>query len=223
MSRRKGRGRRRKPVRSTAPVVLRVPGEGIELVVQGVTAEQYEKVKRLARAGRINDPLIARFIQAFGVAIGHDVRAACEWTDADTVAFLRWLNLLPEAGWTALEEAELELLLTDDDHQEQTAEQSVTIPVVAGEAAGLTLTITGLSDGDLAEARRQAAAGHVDHVLVVRIVATFIEAVGVDVTAYTWTSSEYMALLDMLGFLPPMWTTAEDGELNRLLIGAAGE
>ncbi|WJV47653.1 hypothetical protein [Streptomyces flavofungini] len=98
----------------------------------------------------------------------------------------------------------------------------MTIPIVAGEGAGLTLTIVGLSAEALAEARAQAAAGYIDHVLVLRIVVAFIEAAGVDVTAHTWSGPEYMALLDMLGFLPPMWSADEDAELDRLLIGAAG-
>lgn len=103
------------------------------------------------------------------------------------------------------------------------AEPRTTITLVEGEGAGLTLTIIGLSDEDVAEARRQVAAGNVGHVLVVRLVATLIEAVGVDIMAHKWTGPEYVALLEMLGMPPFEWSGAEDAELERLLSEAGGE
>lgn len=102
-------------------------------------------------------------------------------------------------------------------------EPHTTITLVEGAGAGLTLTITGLSDEDVAEARRQVAAGNVGHVLVLRIVASLIEAVGVDITAHKWTGPEYMALLEMLGMPAFQWSAAEDAELQLLLAEAGGE
>ncbi|MEU0783277.1 hypothetical protein ABZ341_17100 [Streptomyces sp. NPDC006173] len=84
------------------------------------------------------------------------------------------------------------------------------------------MTITGLSDEDVAEARRQVAAGNLGHVLVVRIVATFVEAVGVDLAAYEWTGPEYVQLLEMLGFAPFEWSASEDVELASLLAEGGG-
>ncbi|MEU5097604.1 hypothetical protein [Streptomyces sp. NPDC020996] len=91
-----------------------------------------------------------------------------------------------------------------------------------GEGAGLTLTIIGLSDEDVAEARRQVAAGNLGHDLVLRIVAALIEACGVDIDAYEWTGPEYVALLEMLGMPPFRWSPAEDAELARLLADGVG-
>ncbi|MEU0433717.1 hypothetical protein ABZ153_19155 [Streptomyces sp. NPDC006290] len=94
-----------------------------------------------------------------------------------------------------------------------------TIVLAEGEGAGIPLTITGLSDEDVAEARRQVAAGNLGHILVVGIVASFIKAVGVDINAHTWTGPDYCALLEMLGFAPFEWSSAEDAELEQLLAG----
>ncbi|MER5825747.1 hypothetical protein ABT086_26680 [Streptomyces mirabilis] len=94
---------------------------------------------------------------------------------------------------------------------------STTIVLAEGEGAGLPLTITGLSDEDVAEARRQVAAGNLGHDLVLRIVAAFIESVGVDINAHTWSGPEYVALLEMLGFAPFEWSACEDAELAELL------
>lgn len=93
---------------------------------------------------------------------------------------------------------------------------------MAGAGESLTLTIVGLGDEDVAEARRQAAAGHVDHPLVMQIVATLIEATGVELVAHDWTSDEYVALLDMLGMAPSQWSGSDESALQELLADAAG-
>lgn len=96
------------------------------------------------------------------------------------------------------------------------------IPLVAGAGVGMTLTITGLSNEDVARARRRAQAGHVDDPLVMQIVATLIEATGVRITAYDWSSDEYMALLDMLGMAPSQWTARDERSLEQLLADMTG-
>ncbi|WP_326787862.1 hypothetical protein [Streptomyces sp. NBC_00151] len=96
---------------------------------------------------------------------------------------------------------------------------TTTIVLAEGEGAGIPLTITGLSDDDVAEARRQVAAGNLGHVLVLGIVASFIKSVGVDIAAHNWTGPEYVQLLEMLGFAPFEWSASEDGELEQLLAG----
>lgn len=196
MSRRKGRARRTQAVGRRRGVALRIEGDGsmdgVEVRLPGFSPEQYERVRALARAGRLEEPLLLKFVRAFSEAIGHDADAQ-RWTAADTGELLRWLNLAPEPR--------------------------TTIVLAEGEGAGLPLTITGLSDEDVDEARRQVAAGNLGHVLVVRIVASFIEAVGVDITAHKWTGPEYVQLLEMLGFSPFEWSVSEDAELAQLLAG----
>ncbi|USQ86980.1 hypothetical protein NFX46_26655 [Streptomyces phaeoluteigriseus] len=97
------------------------------------------------------------------------------------------------------------------------------ITLVEGVGAGFTLTITGLSDDDLAEARWQVAAGNVGHILVLRIVTALVEALGVDLSAHEWTGAEYMALLEMLGMPAFQWSAAEDAALERFLAECGGE
>ena len=101
-------------------------------------------------------------------------------------------------------------------------EPCTTITLVEGEGKGVALTIIGMTDGDVAEARRQAAAGNIAHALVVRIVATFIRSLGIDVDDHDWTGPPYIALLEMLGMPPFQWSDAEDVELAQLLAEAGG-
>ncbi|MEU2584508.1 hypothetical protein ABZ612_16430 [Streptomyces avermitilis] len=54
---------------------------------------------------------------------------------------------------------------------------------------------------------------------MLRIVASLIEAVGVDINAHRWTGPEYIALLETLGFAPFEWSDREDAELAELLAG----
>lgn len=101
-------------------------------------------------------------------------------------------------------------------------EPSTTIVLVEGEGAGLPLTIIGMTDEDVAEARCQVAAGNVGHELVLRIVAALVDAVGVDIGAYEWTGPEYVVLLEMLGMPVFEWSESEDAELAEFLAEAGG-
>lgn len=110
MSRRKVRKRRQKPVQRPGAVFLKIEGgagDGMRVKVPGFTAPQYRRVKELAGAGRIGDALIMQFVRAFASTIGHDVDAQPQpWTDADTLALLRWLEFVPETDGTALDDPE---------------------------------------------------------------------------------------------------------------------
>lgn len=111
MSRRKGRKRRQRPAERPGDVFLRIEGgagDGLRLKVPGFTAQQYERVRELAQAGQIGDPLIMRFVRAFASTIGHDVDAdPAGWTDVDSLELLRWLEFVPGDEWTALDDIEL--------------------------------------------------------------------------------------------------------------------
>ncbi|MGW5427916.1 hypothetical protein ACWET9_11950 [Streptomyces sp. NPDC004059] len=115
MSRRKGRKGRQQAAQRRGKVFLEFDGggaDGLRLKVPGFSAAQYRHVRELARAGDIRHPLIARFVQAVGQSIGHDVAAdPTPWTDADTVEFLRWLGMVSAGEWTALDDAEAALLM----------------------------------------------------------------------------------------------------------------
>lgn len=91
-------------------VYLRIEGgaaDGIRVKVPGFTSDQYHRVQELAQGGRVDDPLIMRFVRAFAATIGHDIDAdAAGWTDVDTVEFLRWLEFVPDSEWTALDDVE---------------------------------------------------------------------------------------------------------------------
>ncbi len=76
--------------------------------LEGITRREYERVRVLARAGEIHDPLIMKLIRAFSAVVGHDVDANPEpWSDAATIEFLRWLEFVPEGEWTGLDDVEL--------------------------------------------------------------------------------------------------------------------
>lgn len=115
MSRRKGRKGRQQAAQRRGKVFLEFDGgaaDGLRLKVPGFSAAQYRHVRELARAGDIRHPLIARFVQAVGQSIGHDVAAnPASWTDMDTVEFLRWLDMAPAGAWTALDDVEVALLI----------------------------------------------------------------------------------------------------------------
>ncbi|MGW4541602.1 hypothetical protein ACWEOP_27510 [Streptomyces chartreusis] len=87
----------------------------------------------------------------------------------------------------------------------------------------MSLEIVGLTDADVAEARRQVAAGNLGHRLVLGIVKALLDALGVDAAAYEWTGPEYVQLLELLGFSPFTWSQAEDDELAQLLAGSGGD
>jgi hypothetical protein len=113
VSRRKGRKGRQQPAQRRGKVFLQIEGgdaSGLRLKVPGFSAAQYRHVRELARAGEIRHPLIARFVQAVGESIGYDVTAG-PWTETDTVEFLRWLDMVPAGQWTALDDAEVALLI----------------------------------------------------------------------------------------------------------------
>ncbi|MFD5862618.1 hypothetical protein [Streptomyces chartreusis] len=103
------------------------------------------------------------------------------------------------------------------------AEPSTTITLSQEVGDDATLTIVGLSDADVAEARRQVAAGNLHHPLVVRIVAALLRALGLDPNGHKWTAAEYVQLLELLGFSPFTWSQVEDDELAQLLAEGGGE
>ncbi|MFF9153839.1 hypothetical protein ACF1AB_16600 [Streptomyces sp. NPDC014846] len=115
MSRGKGRKGRQQPAQQRGNVYLRIEGgagDGMRLKVPGFSAAQYRRVRELAQAGAIRDPLVGRFVRAVGMSIGHDVDTApAPWTDVDTVELLRWLDMVPAEEWTGVDDAEVALLL----------------------------------------------------------------------------------------------------------------
>ncbi|MCX4699533.1 hypothetical protein [Streptomyces sp. NBC_01373] len=74
----------------------------------GFTELQCRKVQSCAQVGDIHNPLVMRFIRAFGGIIGYDFDSpdAAEWTDETTVGVLRWLNFVPDTEWTGLDDVE---------------------------------------------------------------------------------------------------------------------
>ena len=75
--------------------------------LEGITEREYARVKDLARAGDIHDPLIMKFIRAFARQVGHDLDSYPDpWTDRQTIECLRWLGFVPEGQWTALDDIE---------------------------------------------------------------------------------------------------------------------
>jgi len=85
---------------------------GDSVLMPDMTVEEYDRVRVLAEAGDIRAPEIVRFIQAFAVLVGHDL-GGLPWGDHDTVGFLKWLGFLPEAEWTAADDAGLTMLLKE--------------------------------------------------------------------------------------------------------------
>lgn len=85
---------------------------GDNVLMPGVTPDQYDRVKELAEAGDVRAPEIMQFIRAFTDLIGHDLDALL-WGDHDTIGFLTWLGFIPEEEFTAADEAGLELLLRE--------------------------------------------------------------------------------------------------------------
>lgn len=83
------------------------------------------------------------------------------------------------------------------------------------------LEIIGMSDEDVAEARRQAAQCEIDHPLVERMLCAFVEAFDLRPSGPEWTPAEAAMLLQALGLLPE-WTTAVDLELAHMLRTAVG-
>ncbi|MEU3982524.1 hypothetical protein AB0F77_20920 [Streptomyces sp. NPDC026672] len=85
----------------------------------------------------------------------------------------------------------------------------------------LTLEVFDMSDEDVAEARRQAAACNVDHPLVQRMLWSLVDGFGLVSSGPDWAPGELLTLLQALGLLPE-WTTAVDVELAHMLRTAAG-
>jgi len=105
------RKRRQRPAQRPGDVYVEIEGgagDGLRLKVPGLDTRQYERVKELAQAGRIDDPLVMRFVRAFASTIGHDIDAnPAPWTDLDTALLLRWLEVVPGGEWTGLDDIEL--------------------------------------------------------------------------------------------------------------------
>ncbi|AEY90752.1 hypothetical protein SHJG_5484 [Streptomyces hygroscopicus subsp. jinggangensis 5008] len=80
-----------------------------------------------------------------------------------------------------------------------------------------------MSDAQVAEARRQAARGNVDHPLVQQMVCAFVDGFGLKPSGAKWSAGEAATLLDALGMLPVQWTGKHDAELYVFLSAAAAE
>lgn len=109
MSRKKARKPRRKHTQRPGRVFVQT-AHGDTVLMPGVNAEEYRRVKELAERGDILDPDVLRFIRAFADLIGASLDFE-GWTDADMAEFLvyvlRWMNFVPEDEWTALDDLEV--------------------------------------------------------------------------------------------------------------------
>jgi hypothetical protein len=84
--------------------------------LEGITQREYGRVKELAQAGDIRDPLVMKFIRAFAAQVGQDLDALPDpWSDRNTIECLRWLGFVPEGEWTALDDIELAALAGGSD------------------------------------------------------------------------------------------------------------
>lgn len=113
MSRRKLRKPRRMRPNRAGRVFLAIDGgvlDGATLEVPGFTADEYRQVCVLARAGRVDDPLVTRFIDAFCAAFDMAVPEESK-SVADRAAFARWLEMVPGDEWTGLDELEVGLMV----------------------------------------------------------------------------------------------------------------
>ena len=117
MSRRKARKTRRGRSRGDAGVFLKFDNAGDARVrLEGITQREYGRVKELAQAGDIRDPLVMKFIRAFAAQVGQDLDALPDpWSDRNTIECLRWLGFVPEGEWTALDDIELAALAGGSD------------------------------------------------------------------------------------------------------------
>lgn len=90
---------------------LRFEGaEDVRVRLPGVTTVEYGRVRDLAQAGLIHDPLVMRFVRAFADVVGRIDGQSVDledWSDAETIGFLRWLDFVPGDEWTALDDVEL--------------------------------------------------------------------------------------------------------------------
>ncbi|MFE4697152.1 hypothetical protein ACFRIC_08680 [Streptomyces sp. NPDC056738] len=83
----------------------------------------------------------------------------------------------------------------------------------------MTLEILGMTDEDVAEARRQAAVCNVEHPLVMRMFSAFTEGFGLEPDGPEWSVGEVATLLQALRLLPS-WAAPDDIELAHLLMSA---
>ena len=88
----------------------RVAAAGFAVHLPGVTTDEYRRVKECAEAGRIDDPLVGKFVRAFAKLINSPA-ADMPWTADDFGDFLRWLGFVDPDAWTAVDDAELSALL----------------------------------------------------------------------------------------------------------------
>jgi hypothetical protein len=95
------------------------------------------------------------------------------------------------------------------------------VRLVAGDGKGLPVLLLHVTDEDVSSAREHVRAGEIGHMSVVIVVVSFLHALGVDPGAQSWTTSDYIELLEMLGMPPFEWTPLEDAELTRLLTEGA--
>ncbi|MCM1939481.1 hypothetical protein NC239_14780 [Streptomyces sp. G3] len=85
------------------------PLDGARIRVPGFTPRQYAQVCALARAGRLQSPLLTRFITAFWKAT--DSFAAGPYSDEYRALFFRWIGAVPRDVWTPLDDLELKRML----------------------------------------------------------------------------------------------------------------
>lgn len=88
----------------------RVAAAGFAVHLPGVTTAEYRRVRELADAGQIHDPLVVKFVRAFA-RLTNSQAADLPWTADDLGGFLRWLGFTDADAWTAVDDAELYALL----------------------------------------------------------------------------------------------------------------
>ncbi|GHA64080.1 hypothetical protein GCM10010330_16130 [Streptomyces tendae] len=85
------------------------PLDGARIRVPGFTPTQYAQVCAMARAGRLQSPLLTRFITAFWEAT--DSFDAGPYSDEYRALFFRWIGAVPCDTWTPLDDLELQRIL----------------------------------------------------------------------------------------------------------------
>ncbi|QIY96959.1 hypothetical protein HEP87_26850 [Streptomyces sp. S1D4-11] len=93
------------------------------------------------------------------------------------------------------------------------------ITLAEGEHKGMFFTLYGLSDQDVAEARRACAAGQPNDTAFLVVIGLF-QALGLDYAAYEWSMDEVLDLFAMVGLPVSGWGVDMDAELRELLNGA---
>lgn len=93
------------------------------------------------------------------------------------------------------------------------------IVIAEGEHKGMFFTLYGLSDQDVAEARRACAAGQPNDAALLVVLGLF-QVLGLDFTAYEWSMDEVLDLFAMVGLPVSGWGVDMDAELRGLLNGA---